>query len=146
MLTVTEHLRRRLLERAGLWPEPRRLPPPDVLREQELGPLAPFMAACDARLVMGKYRGYPSLREPAMPGQRQYVDRAWLEIDLYWQDGNLEHLVDAVNVLRVEAVRGRHPRRHWHAEDDAPRHLEYGARDEDDRHLLDALEERRRQE
>jgi len=114
-------LRRRLLERAGLWPPPCRY---DLAELWESEWCEEFVERCRNRLVMGKFRGYPHLAEPDAPNARQYLDRAAQEIAAYRTDGNLEHLVDAANMMHAEYARGRHPRRHWGPADDGP-HLEH---------------------
>ena len=122
MPTVTEHLRRHLEEQAGIVPRSPRLPDLEILREQETAPLREFMDWCDNRLVMGKFRGYHSTRKKREPS-RAYVDRAIASLEAFWATGNVEHAVDAVNFIRIEAVCGVSPDRYFGALDDAPDHL-----------------------
>ena len=113
MKTVREHLRDRVLRRAGLAPAPR-LPDLPVLRRTEWSPR--FERLMRNRLIVGAFR-YGRMGTPAK-GSYALVDSARRRLDAYEATGNLEHLVDVANLALVEFVEGRHPCRHWDAADD----------------------------
>jgi len=76
------------------------------------------------RLLMGALR-YGLM---GAPGKRRWdrVSDVKRRLDLYTEDGNLEHLVDCANLLQLEFVGGKHPKRHFTAADDAAHSTEVG--------------------
>lgn len=66
------------------------------------------------RMVMGflRYGGFNRAFAP--------MEYAWNAVDRivrYVRDGNLEHLVDALNMCGIEFKTSRHPRKHFRAQD-----------------------------
>ena len=90
------------------------IPPLAELRRTEW--YEPFERLMRNRLLMGRYR-YEALHSPAKAAYALIVD-ARRRLGLYDSTGNLEHLVDAANLLLLEFVHSRHPRRHFAASDD----------------------------
>lgn len=114
-MTLFEHLRSRLLARAGLGAPseaPLHTTSYAALQAQECGD--GFTEMMDARLVMGRMRYGPMRRE-----QDLFYDvlKAKARLDAYLKTGNTELLVDAANYCRLEFRWGRHPRKHFHAVD-----------------------------
>lgn len=68
------------------------------------------------RLLMGAYR-YGTIGAPGKPRYDHAAD-CIARLSLYQEDGNMEHLVDVANLCLLEFVEGRHPRRHFAAQDD----------------------------
>jgi hypothetical protein len=112
-MTTFEHLRQRLLQRAGLVPP---APPRYTLRELEQSEWsAEFERYMRNRLIMGALR-YGKIKAP---GKRKWNRIAGIQkrLDQYAQTGNLETLVDVANLALLEFVEGEHPRRHFEAFD-----------------------------
>ena len=101
MKTVTEHIRHRLLERAGLIPQPL-LPPLEQLRETEW--CSEFEQLMRNRLILGAFR-YGLFSSNSKTAWRM-MDSIHKRLSLYSTDGNLEHLVDAANLLMLEYLKG----------------------------------------
>ncbi len=114
-MTVFEFIRNRLLEKAGLV-EPRPAPYKgatfDQIREQECGD--GFCDMMDNRLVMGFLRYGPMKSTKPLFYD---LEKARQRLELYEQDGNTEHLIDAANFCRCEFKRSRHPNKHFSARD-----------------------------
>lgn len=68
------------------------------------------------RLLVGAFR-YGLLNEEGKPAFDS-VGSAIKRLELYLETGNTEHLVDAANLCLVEFVEGKHPKKHFKAEDD----------------------------
>ena len=108
-------IRNRLLARAGLL-----LPP--VTRRVSLKELqasewsADFERLQRNRLIMGALR-YGKLGAPGKP-KYDRVASIQKRMDQYTKTGNLELLVDVANLCVCEFIEGRHPTRHFRAEDD----------------------------
>lgn len=106
-------LRRRLLERAGIFePVERKLY--DSLRNSEWS--ADFEDRMRNRLIMGALR-YGLIGKPGKP-KYDRIKSIIKRLDIYRTTGNLETLVDVANLCLLEYVEGVHPLRHFHAEDD----------------------------
>ena len=101
MKTVTEHIRYRLLERAGLI-EQRILPPLEELRKTEWCP--EFEQLMRNRLLMGAFRY--GLFSDNSKTEWQMMGSVQRRLTQYEIDGNLEHLVDAANLLMLEFFKG----------------------------------------
>lgn len=75
-----------------------------------------FVKLMRNRMIMGFFRyGY---NNPKIIKKLDFITSAKRRIELYEQDGNLEHLVDAANILRMEFEMPHHPTAHWHPQDD----------------------------
>jgi len=68
------------------------------------------------RLIMGAFR-YGRFRSPGK-GLHAHIKSIVQRAAAYESDGNLEHLVDIANLAMVEFAEGRHPNRHFRAQDD----------------------------
>ena len=101
MQTVTEHIRHRLLERAGLVETPR-LPSLDELRKSEW--LPEFETLMRNRLLLGSFR-YGLMSNPNK-GNFQILKSIRDRLAKYDADRNLEHLVDVANLCLVEFLAG----------------------------------------
>lgn len=114
-MTNFEHIRNRLLIRAGLVEPP---PAPlahmsfDDIKAQECSD--GFTDKMDNRIIMGFVRYGPM---GAAKSPFHDLQKARQRLDLYEQTGNTEHLVDAANFCRCEAARSLHPNAHFHAQD-----------------------------
>lgn len=113
MKTITEHLRQRLLDQAGVF-EPVPYNPAfelENLRQTEWSPQ--FEQYMRNRLVMGAFQ-YGLLNAP---GKKQYNRMAGARKRLrqYEKTGNLECLVDVANMMLLEFEEGIHPNRHFDA-------------------------------
>ena len=115
MKTGQEFLRERWCEVAGVAP-PGPMPDLEELRKSEWS--EEFERLCRNRMVMGAFR-YGRLGAPCKP-QWDRVTAVRRHMDAYEADGNLEHLVDVANMVMLEFVEGRHPRRHFRSMDDKP--------------------------
>lgn len=114
MKTVTEHLREHALLTAGYF-VPRKMPPPESLRETEWFP--EFEQLMRNRLLMGAFR-YGLLAKKGEQGYRMF-DYLKSKVALYEQTGNLECLVDIANMAGLEFLYPTHPQAHWVAQDDS---------------------------
>lgn len=89
------------------------MPSLDELRKSEWSP--EFEQLMRNRLIIGAFRyGRFGTPRPQYDRMASITKRA----GLYATDGNLEHLVDIANLALVEFVEGRHPLRHFAAQDD----------------------------
>jgi hypothetical protein len=109
--TVTQRLRDHLLNGAMSLEE---------LQKSEWSSL--FEQLMRNRLIMGAFR-YGRL---GAEGKPQFDRVAYIRkcLDKYEQTGNLECLVDVANLALVEFVEGKHPKRHFHTEEDGKEHAE----------------------
>lgn len=113
-MTLFEYMRKRLLERKGIFDALE--PIPDFATLQKTQWSTRFETLMRNRLLMGAFRYGPFRRTP----KKQYdcVGSAIERLKLYQQSGNQEHLVDAANLCLVEFVVGRHPNKHFDSSDD----------------------------
>ena len=75
-----------------------------------------FVVLMRNRMVMGFFRyGY---NDPKFVKKLDFITSAKERIGRYEKDGNLEHLVDAANILRMEFEMPHHPNAHWESIDD----------------------------
>lgn len=116
-LTIIERIRERILHSWGIIEEDRRpclMPSPGTLKMTER--CESFERARAARLVLGAFR-YGRL---GARGKKQYDRCADIirRIEKYKATGNMELLVDVGNLALCEFVEGRHPLRHFAAQDD----------------------------
>lgn len=116
-MTITDWLRQRLLQ--------------NVVSQEELAPLNKlslneirncqwsivFEQWMKNRLMVGYFRYGPTHKQKK--GQYDYLQAALDHINLYQQDGNIEHLVDVANLCLIEFVNGEHPKRCFTAMDDS---------------------------
>ena len=112
-MTVTEAIRKHLLESRGLVP---RAPLPDLesLKKSEWS--STFEQMMRTRLFMGALR-YGLLNSRGKP-QYDRMRSARQRIALYEETGNLEILVDVANMMLLEFEEGQHPLRHIRLQDD----------------------------
>ena len=114
-VTITEHIRRHLLDSFGISTPVRRMPSLDVLRTEQWS--MEFETLRRNRMIMGAFR-YGLLAEqngrPPYDNIGSLIERA----RAYQESGNLEHLTDIANLAMVEFAVGRHPKRHFRAMDD----------------------------
>lgn len=82
---------------------------PDSLAQTEWSP--GFEKLMRKGLLQGAFR-YGLLNAPGKP-QWNRVKDAKHRLDLYMQDGNVEHLRDAANMCLLEFEEGVHPKRHY---------------------------------
>jgi len=79
-----------------------------ILKETEWSPK--FEQMMRERLIQGAFR-YGRLRDRRKP-QWDRIARVVAEMAAYKEDGNLERLVDAANMLLLEFEESNHPKRH----------------------------------
>lgn len=97
--TVTNHLRRRLLQ--GV---PTRAPDLDSLRRSERSP--EFERLCANRKVLGALR-YGAMGQAGKPRYDRVSDMI-RRLEAYRRDRNAEHLCDIANLAELEYVEGDH--------------------------------------
>jgi hypothetical protein len=112
--TVTEHIRKSLLDSLGYMEPAERLPDLPVLYETEQCP--EFRRLRDARLILGAFR-YGRFGDPRK-AHYDHVRDMIRRLCAYEFDGNLEHLLDVANLCEVEWATSRHPKRHYRPTDD----------------------------
>lgn len=84
------------------------------LEESEWSP--EFERLMKNRLIVGAFR-YGLFRDDKRPSFKRVssiIDR----LEMYLEDGNTEHLVDAAAISMAEFVCGDHPNKHWGPGDD----------------------------
>lgn len=116
-MTNFDHMRKRLLQRAGVIPKdkaPLEGVSYDELRKRECSD--GFCELMDNRIVMGHLRYGPMMSHKP---EGYDINKAMGEIRAYQETGNTERLVNAANWCRLEFNRGKHPKKHLHAEDRA---------------------------
>lgn len=114
-MTVTDHLRKRLLKNLqGI----NRKPPLPELEETEWS--SEFERLMRNRLIMGAIR-YGLLGDPNKP-QYDRVEYMRRKLKEYEESGNMECLVDVANLALCEFVEGTHPNRHFAAVDNTTNH------------------------
>ena len=83
-----------------------------------------FIDAMRDRMRMGMLR-YGSLKKQTASGTGyDNLGSARLHISEYQKTGNIEHLIDAANLVMIEAETGYHPTKHFKAIDDG-RHTKH---------------------
>lgn len=111
-MTNFEWMRKRLLDRKGIFDPPKQLPDFATLQRTQWS--SRFETLMRNRLLMGAFRygllGRQDLKYDAASDAKR-------RIDLYLHSGNTEHLVDAANMCLVEFVLGKHPTKHFEATD-----------------------------
>jgi hypothetical protein len=115
MPLVHQHdaIRQHALTWAGVHPPARRMPPIDSLRVEEAAAFAEVDRLCLNRLIMGSFR-YGRAGEPGKVQFDRVADTCRRLRD-YERSGDLENLVDAINLLRLEYLEGVHPLAHFGA-------------------------------
>lgn len=120
MKTTHDHIRERLLARAGIdIPKPK-YTPDDIERLERTQWSNEFEILMRNRLLMGALR-YGELQAPNKP-VFDSIKSIKKRLDLYQQTGNTEHLADIANLCLVEFVEGVHPLKHFHATDEHDYH------------------------
>jgi hypothetical protein len=77
-----------------------------------------FVKLMRNRMIMGFFRyGY---NDPKKIKTYDFILSVKQRIERYEKDGNLEHLVDAANILRMEFEMPHHPNAHFTSIDDGP--------------------------
>ena len=113
-LTVSEHIRRHLLDNLGCF-DCKPMPSLEELRAKQWS--AEFEELQRNRMIVGAFRyGMVATqrRATAYDNVGSLIDRA----RAYIETGNMEHLVDIANLAMIEFKIGVHPERHFHATDD----------------------------
>ena len=113
MQTVTNHIRRHLLDSLGVCDTPI-LPSLDELRELQRSTV--FERLCSNRMVLGTFRY--GLMRPGHGNGYDNVSSIIKRSQLYQETGNTEHLCDIANLAMIEFMTSQHPSRHFHAADD----------------------------
>lgn len=118
-----EHQRKGFL--ASLWrwnagkselPTESAMPSISVLAETEWSP--DFERLMRNRLIVGAMR-YGRIGDTGKP-EYDRIHAAVKRLKAYHEDGNLERLVDVANLVMLEYIEGKHPKRHWEVLDDGP--------------------------
>jgi len=113
MDTITSHIRNHILLNSGII-KPKKISSLNKLKESEW--CQEFETFMRNRLIMGAVR-YGCLGAQNKPQYDRCTDMK-RRVDLYINDGNLEHLVDIANICLCEFVEGNHPNKHFSAGDD----------------------------
>ncbi len=115
MIDVRAIMRNRILEKAGLAKVGSEgMPSLTELRKTERSP--EFDKLRENRKILGAFRyGLLGARDKPQWDRISAMEKRLAE---YRENGNLEKLVDVANLAEMEFVEGRHPNRHWSAEDD----------------------------
>lgn len=115
MQTVTDHIREHLLVNAGVVKKKRTVMMPlKELKKTQWS--SEFEQLMRNRLIMGAFRYEPfSNKKSLYPTATEAIRR----ILRYLDTGNTEDLVDAANMLLLEFVFGKHPKKHFKSLDDA---------------------------
>lgn len=117
MKRVFDHIRDRLLK--GV--EEERMPPLEELRKTEHH--AEVWRLCDNRMLLGSFR-YELLEQKEKDHKEKghvgydLPPEAHKRIEMYEEDGNTEHLLDAINMLAIEFRFPGHPDAHFSPTDD----------------------------
>lgn len=112
MRSTHDILRERLLLRRGMVETPRL--DLEELRVSEWSP--EFEELMRNRLLFGAYR-YGKIHDNKGSGM-DWTGSIEERLELYREDGNLEHLVDIANLCLCEYEVGSHPNRHFGSTDD----------------------------
>jgi hypothetical protein len=125
-ITNFEHLRERLLSRAGLVTPPKPKYSFTDLEKSEWSPR--FEELMRNRLLMGAFR-YGLLEEKRKIGRKwDLVGAIEEKMKLYKDTGNTEYLVDIANYCLLEFECGFHPNKHFRALDDHHNHCKVKGR------------------
>lgn len=114
-MTITDLLRKRLLEQRGLPFEDR---PPVATSPAEIADRSmswEFIERMANRMVTGFFR-YEN--KPTGRPTYDHISSMIKRLELYKQDGNLEHMVDVANIAMCEYRFPTHADAHWEAQDD----------------------------
>jgi hypothetical protein len=102
-------------ESAGLLeielPKPKTCDSLDSLRKSESAMLAELDALCLNRFVCGAFR-YGKLCARGKP-QYERVTDVIRRLREYSETGDVENLIDVINLVRLEFLEGEHPNRHF---------------------------------
>lgn len=90
------------------------LPPLDELKKSEWDDT--FEQLMRNRLIVGSFR-YGLLKDSDRPSYKR-VSSIINRLEMYLEDGNTEHLVDAAAISLAEFVCGDHPHKHFGPNDD----------------------------
>lgn len=116
-------LRKRLLERAGITNRQRRLPPfRDLYHQDGVLPFERVDHLCRCRMVTGRMRYGGSF---GLPEHRAHHAKnvssaraARKALDAYLEDANLDHVLDAINYLKIEFIAPHEPGARYEPTDD----------------------------
>lgn len=101
MKTITEHLRESLLQRLGFYSN---TPPTlEKLRETEWD--TEYERLRQNRMLFGYFR-YGSIRRQNL-NDYKFLNESRRRIRKYEMTGNLEHLLDAGNMLMIQYIKGK---------------------------------------
>jgi hypothetical protein len=114
-MTLFDHLRTRLLQRAGLTPVEKPIPGVSLAELARTEWSAEFERLMRNRLVMGALR-YGRLSAPGKP-QYDRIASVIKRLYEYQRSGNQEMLVDAANLCLCEFVEGQHPAKHFQSDE-----------------------------
>lgn len=116
---IHDVIRERLLHKAGLV----ELPPPrftlESFERQAQDQWSPrFEVLMKNRLRMGllRYGPFGAKGKPYFNMMNSVKKR----LDQWEEDGNDEHLVDIANLCMCEFIEGKHPKKHFKAQDEGP--------------------------
>ncbi|MCK5432933.1 MAG: hypothetical protein KAJ03_09325 [Gammaproteobacteria bacterium] len=109
--TVTDQLRAGLYNRLGV--NTKYIQPGDYTNIKESEWSQPFEKLMRERLIMGAFRYGTMARKKKIDYDN--AGSVLERINLYIEDGNLEHLVDIANICMIEFVTGAHPKRHFNS-------------------------------
>jgi hypothetical protein len=114
--SITEHIRDYVLRRAGYVERSKCPPAPsydELWNTQWCYEFATYMRN---RLIMGFFR-YGDIHKNNTTTEAK-IASIRKRVDLYEQNGNLEHLVDIANIAMVEFMHSTHPKKHFDSVDD----------------------------
>ena len=119
MKTVIEHMRQRLLDRAGVYDDST---PVDIESLKKTEWSNEFEALMRNRLVLGAIR-YGKLHAPGKP-QYDRIASCMKRLQIYEETGNKELLVDVADLCLLEFEECHHPLEHFKAIDGHDFHVE----------------------
>jgi hypothetical protein len=103
MKSITEHIRHHILSNLGIEPFTIGAKGDDIWAIADHQVDWKFLVGQVWKLVMGYYR-YGDNKDPH--GKRHdHIERIKREVDLYLQDGNMDHLEDIANFAMLEAMK-----------------------------------------
>ena len=89
---------------------------PDIEEIKNLQYSDQFVKLMNNRMIMGYFRyGNRHTRKTSY----KQIESTKKRIELYEKTGNLEYLIDAANMLRMEFEKPQHPNTYFKAEDDS---------------------------
>lgn len=112
MRTITEHIRRHLLDNIGIVERSDLF---DVVKFQ-CGWSTRFMTLMINRITIGHFRY--GAKDPPVLKNLDYVTSIATRLSKYRKDGNIEHLVDIANIAMLEFYESNHSKKHFKAIDD----------------------------